>query len=29
VNAPEAPVPAREWRRAVRALWAAHAVNRG
>jgi len=28
VNAPEAPVPAREWRRAVRALWAAHAVGR-
>lgn len=26
VNAPGAPVPAREWRRAVRALWAAHAV---
>ncbi|MBN9373300.1 MAG: hypothetical protein ABS53_10595 [Hydrogenophaga sp. SCN 70-13] len=26
VNAPEAPVPPREWRRAVRALWAAHAV---
>lgn len=25
-NAPGAPVPAREWRRAVRALWAAHAV---
>lgn len=24
VNAPGAPVPAREWRRAVRALWAAH-----
>ena len=26
VNAPEAPVPPREWRRAVRTLWAAHAV---
>lgn len=26
VNAPEAPVPPREWRRAVRALWVAHAV---
>ncbi|NCT97821.1 MAG: TetR/AcrR family transcriptional regulator [Comamonadaceae bacterium] len=26
VNAPQAPVPPREWRRAVRALWAAHAV---
>lgn len=28
VNAPDAPVPPREWRRAVRALWAAHAVDR-
>jgi AcrR family transcriptional regulator len=26
VSAPDAPVGAREWRRAVRALWAAHAV---